>query len=184
LTVVVIVIELTGSYSYGLASMLCVIVCSFITYRVFGLSYFDRQLLDRGIDLKLGREHIALNQSTIDEIPSSDYVKVDLTTSVQATLDKLKAAQTTEAYVCDDQDTLLGKVNVLDLHGIESLKDIMDPQPLAFQGKDSLTHAMEKTREFVGESIPVVEEGRLVAALTEGDLFNKVLSVQEALRKQ
>jgi len=60
----------------------------------------------------------------------------------------------------------------------------MDPQPLAFQGKDSLTHAMEKTREFVGESIPVVEEGRLVAALTEGDLFNKVLSVQEALRKQ
>jgi CBS domain-containing protein len=36
----------------------------------------------------------------------------------------------------------------------------------------------------VGESIPVVEEGRLVAALTEGDLFNKVLSVQEALRKQ
>ena len=92
LTVIMIVIELTGSYSYGLASMLCVIVCSFITYRAFGLSFFDRQLLDRGIDLKLGREHIALNQSTIDEIPSSDYVKVDLNISVQATLDKLKAA--------------------------------------------------------------------------------------------
>ncbi|MDA8703215.1 chloride channel protein [Pseudomonadales bacterium] len=184
LTVIMIVIELTGSYSYGLASMLCVIVCSFITYRAFGLSHFDRQLLDRGIDLKLGREHIALNQSTIGEIPSSDYVKVDLNTSAQATLAKLKAAQTTEAYVCDDQDMLLGKVNVLDLHGIETLTDIVDTTPLSFQGHDSLTHAMEKTREFVGESIPVVEEGRLVAALTEGDLFNKVLAVQEALRKQ
>jgi CBS domain-containing protein len=43
---------------------------------------------------------------------------------------------------------------------------------------------MEKASEFVGESIPVVDQGRLVGALTEGDLFNKVLSVQEALRKQ
>ncbi len=184
LTVIMIVIELTGSYSYGLASMLCVIVCSFITYRAFGLSFFDRQLLDRGIDLKLGREHIALNQSTIDEIPSSDYVKVDLNISVQATLDKLKAAQTTEAYVCDNEDILLGKVNVLDLHGAGTLGEVMDTEPLTFQGADSLTHAMEKASEFVGESIPVIEDGRLVAALTEGDLFNKVLFVQEALRKQ
>lgn len=184
LTVIMIVIELTGSYSYGLASMLCVIVCSFITYRAFGLSFFDRQLLDRGIDLKLGREHIALNQSTIDEIPSSDYVKVDLDTSVQATLDKLKAAQTTEAYVCDNEGILLGKVNVLDLHGAGALKEVMDTEPLTFKGADSLTHAMEKASEFVGESIPVVEDGRLVAALTEGDLFNKVLFVQAALRKE
>jgi CIC family chloride channel protein len=184
LTVIMIVIELTGSYSYGLASMLCVIVCSFITFRTFGLSYFDRQLLDRGIDLKLGREHIALNQSLIGEIPSSYYVKVSLDASVEATLDKLKVAQTTEAYVCDDQDMLLGKVNVLDLHGVVALQEVMDTEPVSFQGEDSLTHAMEKTRDFVGESIPVLQEGRLVAALTEGDLFNKVLTVQDALRKQ
>ena len=184
LTVIMIVIELTCSYSYGLASMLCVILCSLITYRAFGLSYFDRQLLDRGIDLKLGREHIALSQTTIDEIPSSDYVKVTPDTSGQATLDMLKAAQTTEAYVCDNRDVLLGKVNVLDLQGVVTLTGIMDRTPLSFDGQDSLTHAMEKASEFVGESIPVVDQGRLVGALTEGDLFNKVLSVQEELRKQ
>ncbi len=184
LTVIMIVIELTGSYSYGLASMLCVILCSLITYRAFGLSYFDRQLLDRGIDLKLGREHIALSQTTIDEIPSSDYVKVTPDTSGQATLDMLKAAQATEAYVCDNQDILLGRVNVLDLQDVETLSGIMDRTPLSFDGQDSLTHAMEKASEFVGESIPVVDQGRLVGALTEGDLFNKVLSVQEELRKQ
>jgi CIC family chloride channel protein len=184
LTVIMIVIELTGSYSYGLASMLCVILCSLITYRAFGLSYFDRQLLDRGIDLKLGREHIALSQTTIDEIPSSDYVKVTPDTSGQATLDMLKAVQATEAYVCDNQNVLLGKVNVLDLQGVATLTSIMDRSPLSFDGQDSLTHAMEKASEFVGESIPVVDQGRLVGALTEGDLFNKVLSVQEALRKQ
>ena len=86
--------------------------------------------------------------------------------------------------MCDNEDTLLGKVNVLDLHGAGALKEVMDTQPLTFQGSDSLTHAMEKASEVVGESIPVVEDGRLVAALTEGDLFNKVLFVQDALRKQ
>jgi CIC family chloride channel protein len=42
LAVIMIVIELTGSYAYGLSAMLCVILCSVLTLRLFGLSYFDR----------------------------------------------------------------------------------------------------------------------------------------------
>lgn len=184
LTVIMIVIELTGSYSYGLASMLCVILCSLITYRAFGLSYFDRQLLDRGIDLKLGREHIALSQANIGEIPSSEYVQVEPSASVTSTIEKLKMAKTTEAYVCDDQGILLGKVNILDLYGVFDLEEVMDTQPLCFDGQDSLIHAMEKASDFVGEGIPVVSEGYLKGVVTEGDLFNQVLSVQEELRNQ
>ena len=37
---------------------------------------------------------------------------------------------------------------------------------------------------FVGESIPVVHQGRLVGALSEGDIFNKVLQIQASLRQQ
>jgi CIC family chloride channel protein len=184
LTVIMIVIELTGSYSYGLASMLCVILCSLITYRAFGLSYFDRQLLDRGIDLKLGREHIALSQANIGEIPSSEYVQVEPSASVTNTIEKLKMAKTTEAYVCDDQGILLGKVNILDLYGVFDLEEVMDTKPLCFDGQDSLIHAMEKASDFVGEGIPVVSEGYLKGVVTEGDLFNQVLSVQEELRNQ
>jgi CBS domain-containing protein len=43
---------------------------------------------------------------------------------------------------------------------------------------------MEKASDFVGEGIPVVSEGYLKGVVTEGDLFNQVLSVQEELRNQ
>ena len=65
ITVVLIIVELTGSYEYGLMALLSVTLCSTLTYRFFGLSFFDRQLLDRGIDLTRGREHIYMTQRKI-----------------------------------------------------------------------------------------------------------------------
>ena len=52
---VLIVLELTGSYQLALCVMLSVMSCILITSLVFGHSYFDRQLLDRGIDVTKGR---------------------------------------------------------------------------------------------------------------------------------
>jgi predicted transcriptional regulator len=43
---------------------------------------------------------------------------------------------------------------------------------------------MTTASNFVGESIPVVHQGRLVGALSEGDIFNKVLQIQASLRQQ
>ena len=63
ITVVMIVIELTGSYQYGLSALLTVILCSLFTFKFFGLSYFDRQLVDRNVDLRKGREYLALSQT-------------------------------------------------------------------------------------------------------------------------
>ena len=57
---VLIILELTQSYEYAVAAMIAVMVCNLLTNRVFGNSFFDRQLLDRGIDLLKGRESIAL----------------------------------------------------------------------------------------------------------------------------
>ena len=59
---VLIILELTQSYEYAVAAMIAVMVCNLLTNRLFGNSFFDRQLLDRGIDLRKGREAIALNQ--------------------------------------------------------------------------------------------------------------------------
>jgi predicted transcriptional regulator len=43
---------------------------------------------------------------------------------------------------------------------------------------------MTTASTFVGESIPVVDQGQLVGALSEGDIFNKVLQIQASLRQQ
>jgi predicted transcriptional regulator len=56
--------------------------------------------------------------------------------------------------------------------------------PISLQADDRLTQAMTTASNFVGESIPVVRQGRLVGALSEGDIFNKVLQIQASLRQQ
>jgi CIC family chloride channel protein len=184
LTVIMIVIELTGSYAYGLSAMLCVILCSILTLRFFGLSYFDRQLLDRGIDLRLGQEHIELSLTPVSEIQGSDFVRLSPQTSVEEARSALTVAQATEAYVCEDNQMLVGKVDIHSLARASSLSAALDPEPVVLQANDTLTDAMGTASTFVGESIPVIHEGCLVTALSEGDIFNKVLQIQANLRQQ
>ena len=184
LTSIMIVIELTGSYAYGLSAMLCAILCSLLTLRFFGLSYFDRQLLDRGVDLRLGQEHIELSLTPISEIESSEFVRIEADTPLQSARQALVSAQVTEAYVCDADDQLIGKVDIHGLAQASSLDSALDRSPVILEADGKLTDAMTTASTFVGESIPVVRQGRLVGALSEGDIFNKVLQIQASLRQQ
>ena len=184
LTSIMIVIELTGSYAYGLSAMLCAILCSLLTLRFFGLSYFDRQLLDRGVDLRLGQEHIELSLTPISEIESSEFVRIEADTPLQSARQALVSAQVTEAYVCDADDQLIGKVDIHSLAQASSLDSALDRNPVILEADGKLTDAMTTASTFVGESIPVVRQGRLVGALSEGDIFNKVLQIQASLRQQ
>ena len=184
LTSIMIVIELTGSYAYGLSAMLCAILCSLLTLRFFGLSYFDRQLLDRGVDLRLGQEHIELSLTPISEIESSEFVRIEADTPLQSARQALVSAQVTEAYVCDADDQLIGKVDIHSLAQASSLDSALDRSPVILEADGKLTDAMTTASTFVGESIPVVRQRRLVGALSEGDIFNKVLQIQASLRQQ
>ncbi len=184
LTAIMIVIELTGSYAYGLSAMLCAILCSLLTLRFFGLSYFDRQLLDRGVDLRLGQEHVELSLTPISEIESGEFVRLEADTPLQSARQALVSAQVTEAYVCAADDQLIGKVDIHSLAQASSLASALDPSPVTLEADGKLTDAMTTASTFVGESIPVVHQGRLVGALSEGDIFNKVLQIQASLRQQ
>jgi CIC family chloride channel protein len=184
LAVIMIVIELTGSYAYGLSAMLCVILCSVLTLRLFGLSYFDRQLLDRGIDLRLGQEHVELSLTPVSEIDGSDFVRLSHNASLEEARHALSEALATEAYVCDDVGSLIGKVDVHSLARAPSLTAALDPNPTVLAADANLNTAMTTASTFVGESIPVVDRGKLVGALSEGDIFNKVLQIQASLRQQ
>jgi len=164
--------------------MLCVILCSVLTLRFFGLSYFDRQLLDRGVDLRQGQEHIELALTPVNEIQGGSFVRLSPEVSVPNAQRVLADAQATEAYVCDGQDRLLGKIDIHSLSHATTLTQAMDATPTTLAADDNLNTAMTTASTFVGESIPVVDNGRLVDALSEGDIFNKVLQIQAGLRQQ
>ena len=76
----------------------------------------------------------------------------------------------------------MGKVSMYDLAKAMSLDAAMDSHPLCFTTTDSLVDAMKKITTFTGETIPIVNQGRLINAISEGDLFHKILEVQERIR--
>ena len=183
LTVVMIVIELTGSYQYGLGALLTVILCSLFTFRFFGLSYFDRQLMDRSVDLRKGREFLALSQTLVSEVKGSDYLSFDAKTKPEEVLIAMKENLCTEAYICDEDRALVGKVTIHSITGIENLLEGIDKDPIVIPSSSNLNQARSIASDFVGESIPVIEEGKLVGALTEGDIFTQVLELEDKIRQ-
>ena len=187
ITATLIVLELTQSYELAVAAMITVMICSLVTHRVFSLSFFDRQLLDRGVDLREGREAIAMKQMTVSDIVTQDHIDLDATVTGEQVVILMQQAQLTEAYLCDSGGLLLGKVMIHQAltAGGEPVLGHMLVAPLRFFDTDSLTDAMENTRGFVGESIPVVAaSGKLVGSVTEGDLFTAVIGLQQKIRAQ
>ena len=183
LTVVMIVIELTGSYQYGLGALLTVILCSLFTFRFFGLSYFDRQLMDRSVDLRKGREFLALSQTLVSEVKGSDYLSFGAETKPEEVLIAMKEKLCTEAYICDENQTLIGKVTIHSITGIENLSEGIDKEPIVIPSSSNLNQARSIASDFVGESIPVTDGGKLVSALTEGDIFTRVLELEDKIRQ-
>ena len=185
ITVVLIIVELTGSYEYGLMALLSVTLCSTLTYRFFGLSFFDRQLLDRGIDLTRGREHIYMTQISVSGLTLSDCLTFQRNLPATQVLKKMRANQTTESYILNEDGSLHGK---LDLHNlVENMEEFeihLDYSPTRLETSNSLTEALEIASSFVGESIPVMEGDIFIGAITEGDLFKEVLNIEESLRVQ
>lgn len=185
-TAVIIVLELTQSYTYTVAVMISVMLCSLITNRLFGHSFFDRQLLDRGIDLLKGREAIALRQLNIGGLSSQDYVRATAACSGQALCREMQDRGQTEAYVVDDSGKLLGKVSIFEAIAAADrpIDPFMDTRPITLYTHNSLDQAMLKVSQFVGESLPVVnaETGELMGSMTEGALFQAVTDVQNQTR--
>ncbi len=64
------------SYEYALAAMLSIVTATMVSNLVFGHSFFDRQLLDRGVDVAQGRGHIEMMETQILSIASGDFVRL------------------------------------------------------------------------------------------------------------
>ncbi len=184
---VLIVLELTGSYEFAIAAMVAVIISNLITYRIFGLSFFDRQLLDRGIDMRLGRESIALSQRLVTTCEDTTYVKIDTNSSGKNAYKLMQEAGTVESYVVDETGKYVGK---LDIFGAISAADrsVMDfllEEPITLLENDSLHTAMTKVVDFVGEGIPILSanEKHLKTVVSEGSIFQAVIDVQNTVSK-
>ena len=183
--IVIIVLEFTRSYEFALTSLIAVAMSSFISTRIFGYSFFDRQLKGRGYDLRMGRETLALLDYRVSKLNFEPGCAFNMNSLGSDVLLQLTAANKTEGYIVDDDDLLVGVVTIIDVMGNQdsSVDTFMSQEFHVLTLQQDLLSAMETAQSFVGEAIPLVDENNTyVGCITEGAILGAALEQQEAIK--
>ena len=188
LATTLIILEFTGRYEYAVAAMIAVQVSSFITHRLYGDSLFDMALLDRGIKIDLGRQHIQMNDIFLSKIITDEALVFDMNTSVKKISSSMKINKATEAVIIDSEGKYKGKINIYDILETEEkklIKDInLDDNILVLNGNISLIDSITEASNFVGEFIPVRDDNnKFIGSVTEADIFKAYLDLQNQVLK-
>ena len=183
--VVLIVFEFTRSYEFAVAAILAVSMSSFISTRLFCYSFFDRQLIMRGFDLRQGREFLSLRDTTVSDLNVERVIPVTKDATGEDIVTHLQSSNRTEAYVVDDQGKLQGVVPILvALGNRESIaSSLMATDYIVLSLRDDLQQALSTARRFVGEAIPVIDDaGILAGCISEGAILGGTLDRQEEVK--
>ena len=183
ISVVLVVFELTQSYDFAVAAMLAAVIATFFTSLVFGHSFFDEQLLRRGIDLSRGRSNLELQSQSISCVVSSDFISIRPDAKTKDAIKELIRAQMSEGYCIDANNKFIGKFALTELLTVPqqvSLERHLMTNPVRLNYSASVLQAMEIASTFVGETIPVINEenGRMVGVVSEANIFDAYLATQ------
>ena len=180
---VIIVLELTNSYAHALASLVGLAISVGYVQVRFGSSYFDVQLLNRGIDISDGRTGLFMNETDILQFAEINFYTIKDSETIEDAVLLMSKTDQSELIVENESGEFIGKVNSLSLFnkaGTLSSSNVIDKDCVVIAHNASLQTAMEIASDFVGEIIPIIETKRkkAVAVITEGAIFQAYLSKQ------
>ncbi len=192
LTTVLIVFELTQNFDLATAALVSVAFANLVGYRVFGRSLFDVQLLARGFDLGQGRDKVIVQRHTVRELIDGNYTRRQAGETLAAVRDALTSDNRSEAYIVDAAGNYVGTLTVQRLLKLfaEGIPDdrhadgFAQAESVALHPDTSIWDAMTAMKDFVGESIPVVEDGKLVGALSESAIVSAYLDILQGVRRE
>ena len=192
LTAVLIVFELTQNFDLATAALASGAFANLVGFRIYGRSYFDVQLQAQGFDLSLGRDKVIAQQHTIRHHVSKDYTAVKAGSTLRDIRDALVKDKRSEAYVIDPDSHYIGTLTLHRLMELTSGGISLDspaaeharPEALVFSPDESIWAAMSKIEDFVGESIPVVENSQLIGVLFESTIVSAYLNILKSNRQE
>ena len=194
LTTILIVFELTRNYDLATAAMASVVFSNLVSYRIFGRSLFDVQLRTRGFDLSAGRDKVILERWLIESWVTRDFVALAPDTPIGEAKARLLRARRHEGYVVGADGAYLGAVTLAEivaseeggLPGEGTAARLAKRDGLFFTPKTSVWDAMERMGDYVGESIPVVEDGgpRLLGVVFEAAIVKAYLDAMKNIRRE
>ncbi len=185
ITAIILVLELTGSYEYAIASIIPISICTFITSRILGNSFFDKQLLSRGIPISKGREQILLNEIKIKNFANKNFTHFTQDVSIKTAIKIFLKNKETEGYVVSKQNVFLGKVRLIDLinKDLSKISNHYQKKPIILDSELSLLNAIQKLSNFVGESVPVIElkSRKIIGIISENDVLKAYLDASNEI---
>jgi CIC family chloride channel protein len=188
ITMIIIVIELTGSYVYGLAALVSIAVSVSFTQIRFGASYFDIQLDRRDINISEGRIGLYLSETLALNFCQKHFGTVSCKDTVRTAQETMSKHQCAELIVISEDNEFVGKIDAIAILNKDPTKDLdiyVDRECIRIFDTDSLSDAMKIASNFVGESIPVVnaKENIVVGVISENALFSAYLDEQRQINE-
>ncbi len=180
---VLIIFELTSNYQAALSAGICIVVATIVSSQLIGQSTFDQLLNNRNIDITVGRDILFLQRKKIKDIVDKNFLRLGGELSVKEAIEKFKELECSEGYYVGLNDKLLGKISLPKLLSCKldsKIRDVKKTKFLKINDEEDLSNTIEKCKDFVGESIPVVDnKGKIVGIFSENDLFVSYLEAEE-----
>ena len=154
--------------------MVTIVTANLLSSRLASRSIFEPQLMSKGVDLSLGRESLALQSTPVTELMSADYLTLPQDTKVAQASAEMARAKCAEAHLVAADGQWVGKVCLYDLVGKAddaACLPLIEATPLVLQAHENALHAQMEMRDFIGEGVPVLQDGALVGIIHEADLF-------------
>jgi CIC family chloride channel protein len=188
LSMVIIVLELTLSYELAVIAMVSTAVSIQVASLWLGHSFFDEQLMKRGVNLSDGRTNLQLSQMSVEEISTQDYVCFSPSDNVGYGIRELKNNLKSEGYCIDKGSNFIGKFRVIDLIDADKEMRLVDfclSAPIVLSADESVFDAVNIAKNFVGDSMPVLcrEKKQLIGVVSEADIFTAYIEVQNQASK-
>jgi CIC family chloride channel protein len=188
LTTILIVFELTRNYDLTIAAMVAVVLSNLVSYRAFGRSLFDVQLLRRDVDLSLGRDMAVLGNRPVSRFMLPAPLVLGSTDCVADLLAGLGKVQLAEAVLTDADGHFVGMLRLQDAvtrPPATPLGEIARDSGIVFGEATTLWDAIGRLRDIEGSVVPVVgDDGRPLGLVSKAAVIDAYLDAVNDLRRE
>jgi CIC family chloride channel protein len=196
ITSILILFEMTGGYEVILPLMIACIIAVVIAQALSKDSTFTRGFHAKGLEVNYGRESAILRSFYVEDLMHPEVAMVRVDTRFGEILDSFLEQQENDYYVVDDQDRLVGHIDVHALKGVLAERglrwvvmaaDLMQPVRYVLARRENLEDAISLFTSSESELLPVVDSYRdrhLVGSVSRGDvleLYNREILHRDVL---
>ena len=189
MTALLLVFEFTRNYEITIAAMVAIVFANLVSNGWYGRSFFDVQLLERGVDLSQGRLKAYLMHHSVSEYATQALPRLSPSARLSELREKMKVYETGSAVVIDDDGIYLGQVfqhQISDIGDDSLLSSLKYDRQVEFKQNTSIWEAMDIMRGYLGDAIVVVDSdsGKYLGVIPESVVIGAYLDAAQDLRRE